>query len=318
MTLTQGTLDRLGYGLGPYGKQAADEINQLLGYVAGTTYYVDSTNSAASDTAARLGTSRDEPFATLDYAIGRCTASKGDTIVLMPGHAETTTAIALDVAGVRIVGLGYGRNRPTLTATTAASDLINVTAANCQLHNVRLVGAASGNTSLLDTSAAGTDFEMYDVELVAAATPLQLLQLGGARPVIKRLRVHQSADGVDYVVMFTAGVDGALFDEWEVLCPSGIDNGLIGSGAFAHDGCIFFPTSLTVVGIDTLLVNFVSSTAGAPDSFFVRGNVMASAALTSIEDMVAAATSKGLAFGRVYANDATGKAGGLIPLTTAS
>src|SRR3970282_2259451 len=107
MTLSLDTQNRLSYALGK--RAAADEVNQLLGAVAGTTYYVDSTNSVASDNANRAGTSRDEPFATLNYAIGRTTASKGDVIVLMPGHAETTTAIAADMAGDLGIRAGGGR-----------------------------------------------------------------------------------------------------------------------------------------------------------------------------------------------------------------
>src|SRR5690349_4202727 len=47
------------------------------------------------------------PFATLDYAIGKCSDNRGDIIFVKPGHAETLTAaaaIALDVAGVAVVG----------------------------------------------------------------------------------------------------------------------------------------------------------------------------------------------------------------------
>src|SRR3990170_2889471 len=73
------------------------------------------------------------PFSTLDYAIGRCTAGRGDIIFIKPGHAETITSattIALDVAGVAIVGLGNGSARPTFTFTTANTATIGVSAAN--------------------------------------------------------------------------------------------------------------------------------------------------------------------------------------------
>ena len=49
------------------------------------------------------------PFATIDYAIGKCTASRGDIIMVMPGHSETITTdggIALDVAGVPAGAVG--------------------------------------------------------------------------------------------------------------------------------------------------------------------------------------------------------------------
>ena len=77
------------------------------------------------------------PFSTIDYAIGRCTANRGDIIAVMPGHAETVTAtsIAMDVAGVSIVGLGLGTKRPTLTYGAAAAT-ITVSAANVSVKNI--------------------------------------------------------------------------------------------------------------------------------------------------------------------------------------
>lgn len=78
-----------------------------------------------------------KPFSTIDYAIGRCKADRGDIIMVMPGHAETvtSTSIAMDVAGVVIVGLGTGTKRPTLTFSTAAAT-ITVSAANCAVQNI--------------------------------------------------------------------------------------------------------------------------------------------------------------------------------------
>ena len=84
-----------------------------------------------------------KPFSTIDYAIGRCTAGRGDTIMVMPGHAETLTAaaaITLDVNGVAIVGLGSGNLRPTLTYTTANTASVSWTADQCTMKNIRFVG----------------------------------------------------------------------------------------------------------------------------------------------------------------------------------
>src|SRR3990167_4296924 len=61
-----------------------------------------------------------KPFSTIDYAIGRCTANRGDIIMVMPGHAEnlaTAAVIAADVAGIAFVGLGLGTKMPTLSWT---------------------------------------------------------------------------------------------------------------------------------------------------------------------------------------------------------
>jgi len=83
-----------------------------------------------------------QPFSTIDYAIGRCQASAGDIIMVMPGHAETisdASTITMDVAGIAIVGLGVGSLRPTLTFDTATSANIPVTAANMSISNFLIV-----------------------------------------------------------------------------------------------------------------------------------------------------------------------------------
>lgn len=79
-----------------------------------------------------------DPFSTLDYAIGRCTASRNDIIMIKPGHAETistATAMAWDVAGVAIIGLGVGSLRPTFTLDTANTATITVSVANVSVQN---------------------------------------------------------------------------------------------------------------------------------------------------------------------------------------
>lgn len=267
--------------------------------------------------AAGYGSHPDSPVASLDYAIGLCTASKGDKIFLMEGHAETTTAVAVDVAGIQIIGLGRGANRPTLTATTAVTDLINVTAANVYIKNVRLAGAASGVTALLDLSSAATDFMAEGCEFLQAATPLSAVTIVGAeRFIFKDCAFRGTADGPDRVFSIEVGCDNWVIEDCRFHYLSGLDNELIKSVAV----CLgYIIKNVTVVGIDTLLVNFSSSSAGPPDGLFASGNVMASAALTSVEDMVAAATSKGMAFGgQLYAADVTGKFGGHIPIVSAS
>lgn len=80
----------------------------------------------------------DSPFATVDYAIGQCTANRGDIIFVKPGHAETLSAagaIAADVAGVAVIGLGTGSLRPTFTFDTATTATISVSAANFAFKN---------------------------------------------------------------------------------------------------------------------------------------------------------------------------------------
>jgi len=145
--------------------------------VTGNVYFLDSGATGASDSNDGLRPDRGHALATLDGANDKCTASNGDFIVVMPGHAETTTAIALDTAGVTIIGVGHGADIPTLTATAAASDLVDVSAASVWIENIKFVGAASAVTALLDCAAAADNITIKSCEFANAAAPVDTITI---------------------------------------------------------------------------------------------------------------------------------------------
>lgn len=109
-----------------------------------------------------------KPWATLAYAMTRCVANRGDIVFVKPGHAETISTAAiltLTVAGVAIVGMGVGSNRPTLTFSAAAGN-IPVTAANISvsniLHKATFLDVASAYTAT--GTATPTDFTIDNCE----------------------------------------------------------------------------------------------------------------------------------------------------------
>jgi hypothetical protein len=69
-------------------------------------------------------------------------ANRGDIVIVKPGHAETVssaTALALSVAGVAIIGLGVGTNRPKFTLDTANTATIAVSANNISFQNCQFI-----------------------------------------------------------------------------------------------------------------------------------------------------------------------------------
>lgn len=79
-----------------------------------------------------------QPFATLDYAVGQCVAGNGDTIMIKAGHSETlssATALALDISDISIIGIGRGTSRPKFILDTATTTTIAVSAANISIEN---------------------------------------------------------------------------------------------------------------------------------------------------------------------------------------
>lgn len=106
-----------------------------------------------------------DPFATIDYAVGQCAANRGDIIVVRPGHTETVTAAAgldLDVAGIALVGLGRGSNRPTVNFTTATTADMDVDAANITMVNFLFTGGIDALAGPIDVNAA--DFALINCE----------------------------------------------------------------------------------------------------------------------------------------------------------
>ncbi|MDB6036007.1 MAG: hypothetical protein JWM16_6345 [Verrucomicrobiales bacterium] len=85
-----------------------------------------------------------KPLATISKASTLATASRGDIVVVKPGHAETITAaagIALSKAGVAFIGLGYGSMRPKITWSTANTATLTVSADNISFTNFQFIGS---------------------------------------------------------------------------------------------------------------------------------------------------------------------------------
>lgn len=122
----------------------------------GNVFFVDSGSDGRLDAADR-GRDPDTPFATIDYAIGRCTADNGDFILVAAGHTESVTAaagIVCDVAGITIIGLGNSNNRPTITFATSTLADLDITADDVRLSNLRFTLSVDSPVALIDIGAA--------------------------------------------------------------------------------------------------------------------------------------------------------------------
>ena len=126
----------------------------------GNIWWVDSGATSGGADSAGYGKSPASLFLTLDYAVGNCTASNGDVIYVMPGHEEDlvgATSLTLDVAGIKVVGLGSGLSIPKFTLKTAAAATVNITAANCHVENIYLYANYTGGVTAGITVGALAD-----------------------------------------------------------------------------------------------------------------------------------------------------------------
>ena len=145
-------------------------------FTTGKVFHVDSGADAASNNNA--ATNPSQPAATLDGAIGKCTANNGDVILIAPGHSETLSAagaITCDVAGVTIIGMGVGGSRPTFTLDTATTVDVDVTAADVQIHNCIFSMNYADIAGVFDLSAAG--FVLNKCRFVDTAASMNFVEL---------------------------------------------------------------------------------------------------------------------------------------------
>ena len=142
-------------------------------FTTGNVFYVSSVTGSDGNT----GKDSNFPFATVDFAIGACTANNGDVIIIMPGHTETVTAtsIALDVAGVSIVGLGSGLKRPTFTFG-AADATVTVSAADCLWANCHWI-ANFADVAAAFTLGAAKDFRLENNSFADSGTNLNYFNI---------------------------------------------------------------------------------------------------------------------------------------------
>jgi hypothetical protein len=173
----------------------------------------------------------DRPYATIDYAVGNCTANKGDIIFVKPGHTETVTAAAglvLDVAGIAVVGLGAGSLRPTVNFTTVVGADMDVDAANVTVYNILFTGGIDALTGPIDVNAA--DFTMVDCEtrdVTGQATDFIVTDDNADRFYISGWKhLGAAAAGADTAITIVGGDDWVIedFDIYGNFAVAAIEN----------------------------------------------------------------------------------------------
>lgn len=120
------------------------------------------------------------PFSTITYAMSQCIANRGDIIFVKPLHAESLAAagdIAASKAGVAVIGLGNGSNRPTITLGTATTASIQVSASNVTWANFLFVSALAAVATVFEvaTTVVANDLAIVGNEFRDGSTALNLV-----------------------------------------------------------------------------------------------------------------------------------------------
>lgn len=164
----------------------------------------------------------DSPFATLNYAFTQCIANRGDVILVKPGHAETistATAMAWSIAGVAVVGLGNGSNRPKFTISADNTATVNVSADNISVQNCQFIGSFLSIAACftLTTAKFFTVEACYFKDAGATTNFLNIIKSTGAANTVDGLAAidnHWNGLGttsVNSFILTANDIDGAVW-----------------------------------------------------------------------------------------------------------
>lgn len=232
---------------------------------------------AGSGSSTGPGFSPETAYATIDQAISACTADNDDVVVVLPDHTESITGaagIALDVAGVRVIGLGVGRNRPRITFTTADAASCDVTAARCSLENLVFINGRDAQTAMINVTAADVTIKGCELQTGDATTQAVVGILTNASA--DRLRI----EGCHIHGLVTAGTTSQI----SIVGGDSLvikDNIII--GACATTGNIAAATTASLNGaiVGNLILNQTADAnnktivLGASDTYIIANNRMA-------------------------------------------
>lgn len=170
------------------------------------------------------GHSLEQPLATIDYAVGLCTASEQSVILVAPGHAETKAAasalVTCDVIGTKIIGVGVGSLRPTLTLSTDIGAIaFSVTAANVVISNFKILVTKDAVTKTISVAAASCKLE--DIEVVDNASSTEaaigVLTSAAATDLVVERYIHNgwlAGDACTEAISLVGVVRATIKDSW--------------------------------------------------------------------------------------------------------
>lgn len=186
----------------------------------GAVFFV---NSATGSDANGYGTDPSRPFATIAYALTKCTANADQTIIVAQGHAEAIIGAAgwTTVSGVQVIGMNRGAKRPTITFGTSTAAQI-VCAGNNTLFKNLVFDLTGIDAVVAGFSITGTDVIFEDCRVVIAGATNQAaigvsLDTGVARPVFRRTHFFGTSDaGPAHAVKATVACDGLVVEDCDI------------------------------------------------------------------------------------------------------
>lgn len=270
----------LGVAVGPDARKEIEDAIDSIAPVGKKFYVCNRTGAGGSDS--NPGTTINAPMATIAAAIALCTASQGDVVIVLPGHAESF-AVDLDIntAGIRILGAGIAENRPILTFTATGAK-IDIDSANVRVGNLVLKNDIDSQTVVIDVDGAGVILE--DLELLEGSSKQFLvgIDLGADRPTVRRCYIKSVAAGANSGIKISAAIDRPTIEDNEVFGDFA-DAALHNPTSAVATRCSIRRNQLTNLQSGDHAIELVSACTGVIAYNVVNSSLAAAATKTAID-----------------------------------
>lgn len=221
----------------------------------GNIYFVNAEHASAADDTDHGGRPN-YPFATLDYAIGQCTANNHDVIICAPDAEETiTSTITVDKAGLTILSPSASPYRGyQIKTTTDVTTLMTVSATDVTITGLRFADASSGfaaNSAFIQVAAnsdrahvSDCEFDVRDctagivgtvaVSLIAPVTDIMVERILAKQCVA--VSTTSTGDVVDNLVIRDSEAQTGEFVNWAIQCSNAdsLTNAVIVNNVFVE------------------------------------------------------------------------------------
>lgn len=238
----------------------------ILSPNGGFTHYVCSLgvqDGTQDDIASKL-------YTTLGAALAACRANRGDCIIVLPGHTESVTTTPTFVAGVSILGIGNGDERPTFNWTATTSQWA-ITVANVSIENCVLNLAAT-----------------------AATVTTKAITITGARAVFTKNRIIGGASSTQLatiMIELATGADRARFIENQIFSTTDSANVNCFKLTNAVDQC-WWVDNVISVGMSTTAGSVITMTT-APTNVYIARNMLTNSIASSSKALVGITAATG-------------------------
>lgn len=237
------------------------------------------------------GFAPENAYPTLQAAIDASAASNGDHIFVLPGHAEsiaTAGGITVNKAGLTIIGLGSGSNRPTFT-WSATDSTMAISAANVTIRNIITKVSIDEVVSMISVTAAGVTLDTVDFRETTSAQAIQwLLTTNAADDLTIKNCVHRqitaAAAAQKWIQLVGTDHTRIIDNTFQIVANASTSSHLI-SGSTAVVYCeIARNLMMFIGGTITIVINLVTGSTGIiSDNRIASGTAVATAAVITAD-----------------------------------